>query len=486
MMEYSRRKCVVGTKSEEAKRESKKMSLTVGIFFDGTGNNKYNVNFWEQGRSIRPSDTENYRKYKVISGSRSSSYDSYKQNTRTNIAKLWYLYDTNRMPNSIKVYVEGPGTSRPSDKLKKGTRYNDEEGKVSSGSKDNTWGSAFAYGATGINAKIEIGCKLAAEQVKNKIKEKAKVPNELFLTFDVFGFSRGAAAARSFVSRMFFGKVKNDRTDGRNVCFEKYLSLYGIKTMCPKIHMHVRFLGIFDTVSSYHYSSSFFPDFSNDVQELALKIPYYVRRTVHLAAADEYRRYFSLTNISSAENRGKEIILPGAHSDIGGGYLPTEKEEIMMSGSTYGPRQCRGYLSFKELHDEKWISEAFYKKWETWWDRLGHLSDIVRNVKYDYAKIPLYIMGQHVRRESIRIKEDVFATSSSIAGKNVSPKLRELKKLLLSKQLYCLKDGEIQFTGTPTDKQLMLAVRTDYIHLSARNDFGHDATGNNKRIIYNG
>ena len=60
------------------------------------------------------------------------SYRSYRDSSRTNVAKLWYLYDTNNMANSCKVYVEGPGTSRPSEKLMKGTPYNDEEGKVSS------------------------------------------------------------------------------------------------------------------------------------------------------------------------------------------------------------------------------------------------------------------------------------------------------------------------------------------------------------------
>ena len=179
------------------------------------------------------------------------TYDSYKKSTKTNIAILWYLYNTLKMPDAIKVYVEGPGTNRPSEKIKQGTRYNDEEGKVSSGNADNDSNSAFGNGGTGVNAKIETACKLSAQKIANEIRKRNLIPNELFLTFDVFGFSRGVAEARSFINRMFLGRVKNDKTEGRNVCLEKHLIKHGIKSICPKIHMNVRFLGIFDTVSSY-------------------------------------------------------------------------------------------------------------------------------------------------------------------------------------------------------------------------------------------
>lgn len=45
--------------------------------------------------------------------------------------------------------------------------------------------------------------------------------------------------------------------------------------------------------------------------------------------------------------------------------MEEETEPIMMYGSTYGDRQCRGYLSFKGLHDGKWISDSFYNDWRT-------------------------------------------------------------------------------------------------------------------------
>ncbi|MFE8730219.1 phospholipase effector Tle1 domain-containing protein, partial [Aeromonas hydrophila] len=49
-------------------------------------------------------------------------------------------------------------------------------------------------------------------------------------------------------------------------------------------------------------------------------------RVVHIVAADEWRYHFDLTRITDdaagtalAENF-TEVIIPGAHSDIGGGY----------------------------------------------------------------------------------------------------------------------------------------------------------------------
>lgn len=492
---YSNRKCTNNISKDEDNRPVETMSLTIGVFFDGTGNNKYNVNFWEEGEYIPKTDKENYDKYQNVKSpglynTVKYSYSSYRDSSRTNVAKLWYLYDTNNMANSCKVYVEGPGTSRPSEKLMKGTSYNDEEGKVSSGEPDITLnGGAFGSGDTGINAKIEACCKMVAKQILHKVKRRNNQNKvELTLVFDVFGFSRGAAAARSFISRIFTDTKRHDVTEGRLVCLQQALSQHDIKCLFSVIHIGVRFVGLFDTVSAYSKRSSINPDFSKNVQELSLKIPPFVRDVVHLVAADEYREHFALTNITSALKRGKgqEIILPGAHSDIGGGYLSVEIEKIMMNGSTYGNRQCRGYKSFKELHEEQWISEIFYKKWETSWKRSGHLAEIVRRIRWDYSKIPLYIMGTDAKQKNILLKNDVFATSTFLSGDSVTSKLQELKNILLKKDLYRLKEGRIEFTGNQAENNLILAVRTDYIHLSARNEMGHEATKDNKRIIFNG
>lgn len=88
MYTYTKRKCTVNSINSQTSRPSDTLRLTIGVFFDGTRNNKYNINFWEAGHTIKDTDKENYKKYKKIADSNSSSYDSYKKNKRTNVANL--------------------------------------------------------------------------------------------------------------------------------------------------------------------------------------------------------------------------------------------------------------------------------------------------------------------------------------------------------------------------------------------------------------
>jgi uncharacterized protein (DUF2235 family) len=114
---------------------------------------------------------------------------------------------------------------------------------------------------------------------------------------DVFGFSRGAAAAREFANRVT----------------AKYPGA------------QIRFLGLFDTVSQVGA-----PGHSIGVN---LSIPQAVQFTSHAVAAGETRDLFPLTSVTTAYNGGKtnnprhlrgdrfeEKPFNGAHSDIGGGY----------------------------------------------------------------------------------------------------------------------------------------------------------------------
>jgi hypothetical protein len=61
-----------------------------------------------------------------------------------------------------------------------------------------------------------------------------------------------------------------------------------------------------------------------------------VKTVIHLAAADEHRSKFALTTIESAiggGKGGKEIFLPGVHSDIGGGYRNEIEESLVLNES---------------------------------------------------------------------------------------------------------------------------------------------------------
>src|SRR5690606_26300796 len=121
------------------------------------------------------------------------------------------------------------------------------------------------------------------------------------LHFDVFGFSRGAAIARYAVYKLL---LEEDKT------IKDQLRLRGFHVAEAK----VRFAGLFDTVSSHGIS------FQDDTRKLKLNAVSEADMVVQLAAADEYRKNFSLTDITSAEEKGIEYFMPGAHSDIGGSY----------------------------------------------------------------------------------------------------------------------------------------------------------------------
>jgi len=131
---------------------------------------------------------------------------------------------------------------------------------------------------------------------------------------DVFGFSRGAALARHFVNVIKQGAFDMDAKHRR----------------LPKNAYRVGFLGIFDTVGSFGL-----PGNNLDSGYSFQIAPYWLDHGgLHLIADDEHRANFSLQAIlagqdlehpvDKSESGLEEIVMPGAHSDIGGGYSSEE------------------------------------------------------------------------------------------------------------------------------------------------------------------
>ncbi|GHH61497.1 T6SS phospholipase effector Tle1-like catalytic domain-containing protein [[Pseudomonas] boreopolis] len=133
-----------------------------------------------------------------------------------------------------------------------------------------------------------------------------KRPTITRLHLSVFGFSRGAAQARTFcnwVSLATRGKVGT-------------------------AELNLRFLGIYDTVASVLLADSS-PIGSGlfDWANKTMRIPP-VENAVHYAAGHEIRRSFPLSTVRAGGTwpaRTKEYVYPGAHSDIGGGYSPGDQ-----------------------------------------------------------------------------------------------------------------------------------------------------------------
>jgi uncharacterized protein (DUF2235 family) len=283
----------------------------MGVFFDGTSNNRENI----EGRRKNPKLKNSYASNKDGSN---TSYG----NDHTNVDKLEKAYLRDNTSHYYSVYVEGIGTKNP-DK-------NDDGSKDYYG--DFTRGQAKGTGETGLFEKVEKGCFDVAKKLIDK--------NEISIStlyLDVFGFSRGAAAARIFVNELSKKKVWGDKKTYNFGYLGNALKELGYEM--PPVRVKVRLLGLYDTVSSY--GDNVFDDV--DVDKVPLKIPT-VGFTVHLTAEDEHRINFPLTNIASAGSNSVELILPGVHSDIGGGYKNETKEIVILTETASKIEEEKKYL----------------------------------------------------------------------------------------------------------------------------------------------
>jgi len=137
---------------------------------------------------------------------------------------------------------------------------------------------------------------------------------------NVFGFSRGAAAARVFVH-----KLVNDWAPKSKIA--------------NSISYGVNFVGLFDTVASVGL-----PDSANGIISAPildghfewtssgrLNIPSTVKRCVHFFSIHEQRMSFPLDTVREGDGypqgpgRLLEVAYPGVHSDVGGGYVAGEQ-----------------------------------------------------------------------------------------------------------------------------------------------------------------
>ncbi|SIO06477.1 Uncharacterized alpha/beta hydrolase domain [Burkholderia sp. GAS332] len=129
------------------------------------------------------------------------------------------------------------------------------------------------------------------------------------IRLSVFGFSRGAAEARTF-SNWLVDALDDD------------FSLCGIPVSFD-------FLGIFDTVASVGIAQSTaatkFDGHGGWGRRELMGVPFYVRRCVHMVAAHEPRGSFPLDLIDREAAGREEIVYPGVHSDVGGGYGAAEQ-----------------------------------------------------------------------------------------------------------------------------------------------------------------
>lgn len=342
-------------------------------------------------------------------------------NDYTNVARLYMSCD-----EAYAIYIEGIGTLNRQ--------------------KDVDAGFQYGSGTSGIRAKVRKGCEeLAQKIIKERNKKKKKGIGFLSVTVDVFGFSRGATAARNFLyevnsthkrekdivikkqtkkvldkdlinpyspnddsvyttKEVFTGFyidkdnviVNMDYIENDHMPKYGYLGYYLLENGFSKeelqnMTLNIRFLGIYDTVSSYedvgdlnalskidhgikHTRKNYFKD---DVEQLQINNLGYFKQAVHFVAMDEHRQNFALTHLKGTNC--KEKVLPGVHSDIGGGYetgieVVDELEVAPLNNII---------LPYLKKQKELLVKEYWYKEEQT--------DIVIDHVPKEMAKKGLYI-----------------------------------------------------------------------------------------------
>lgn len=309
---FTRKNPILAAQYEaEKEKRIREITLTIGVFFDGTGNNAVNtqnmLKVYAAGHyELNDPEAESIlakcaRDKFGLSGVGATSYTGY----YTNIHWLSGLYSrrfTEDSPNVQRaVYISGIGT---------------EAGKP-----DNWLAQGLGISDTGVVSKTDKAISMLANTIQDALKKQvdSKVVVKS-LQFDIFGFSRGAAAARHFANRI--------QSEDPQIISAIRRGVTGV-TFNGAPSGRTRFIGIFDTVAAIGTAANGLNPHSADTGNVKLTLrPGVAEKVFHITAANECRFNFALNSVKPA---WPELALPGAHSDIGGGYLPVTKENLFLT-----------------------------------------------------------------------------------------------------------------------------------------------------------
>ena len=411
-------------KINENDSPANEIDVVLNLFFDGTQNNKNNTQLGEKS-SLSNGDDDSYT------------------NDYSNVAKGYDAVDPNA-DRQVKVYIEGIGTV---------------DGKRDSlswaGGIPNNIGSPMGEGDRGIEAKVTRGCIKAAQVLSKNYKGK----EISVLKINVFGFSRGAAAARHFVhichkpalvmivdrynmrvlppkdyehpenetkteTAFLLDKHEKDFTD-RYGYFGACLLKSGVKVK----EIRFNFAGLYDTVASYglNHRGNWFV--KNDTEQLHLDAVKNCRVVVQFATQEEFRENFSLTNVKKSGIVGIDLILPGVHSDIGGGYKNNVRENVLIYKGT--KENCEKYKKilieegwYKDSKEELEIEERHTRDYSTY-KLIGK-----RVLSNHYSRIPLLRMIEYSEQF------DVIYQESKVNDHKITDPFIEVINTSLSRYLH--------------------------------------------------
>jgi len=153
-------------------------------------------------------------------------------------------------------------------------------------------------------------------------------PKLLDIKLYIYGFSRGAAAARAFVSwlsELLPPPVKEGEAPPQCLQIGEY-----------QLPVSIEFLGLLDTVASVGVAhvlpvAEGHMSWADDTMELPDDKTFkgLIKKCVHLVSGHEQRLCFPLDSVRRADGKyppyATEVVYPGMHSDIGGGYPPRDQ-----------------------------------------------------------------------------------------------------------------------------------------------------------------
>lgn len=482
--------------------KKKPVEIRISVFFDGTGNNRGNIR-------ERKSRSGLYRKIKAQNPGEGgkSSYASFEADF-SNIALLEEQYQsTTECTIFQSFYIEGAGTrdlktvnqnyetqAKARAEARKQNPRNRSRIKIET---DSALGNGAAIQSTGLYAKIDRAYNDIMFWYQDLLQKKRFQPLEHEITnfvVDVFGFSRGAATARSFIHHLLYGTRQVIAIGGSYSVFTPGVTIQTVQKNTLKQGLErfsitvannaieIGFAGLFDTVSSYILA------LTSDVKLLHLDAISRARKVYHLAAAEEHRLCFSLTNIHSAGGKGEEYFLPGVHSDIGGGYLgedqsgemEVENFDLMNNKATtlaiYNMINRGGivmdYEAFRQLLlDEGWYTrgQIHHNKIDGWvWDDIALKVERLVGTNA-YRRIPLHLMAEAMARADFTFKARLQSHYK------IPTELSEVESKI-RKYIAGTHDSKPEdwFKKKNVDVGFDIkTLRNRYLHYSARVDRGH-------------
>ncbi|MEW7855799.1 DUF2235 domain-containing protein [Pseudomonas chlororaphis] len=211
------------------------------------------------------------------------------------------------------------------------------------------------------------------EKVLKQRQDSEEKPHILAMRLYVYGFSRGAAQARTFANWL----QALTRSQGGNGKVEYRFA---------GLPISIEFLGICDTVAAVGLADSApFAAGHMDWADGTMRLPdeaveqcmdtslpedcHFLKRCVHLASAHEQRASFPLDSIrrrpknasgqrdtskpSSYRSGTVEYLYPGVHSDVGGGYPPGDQGKAMA-----GTDHLLSQIPLQHLYAEAFMAGA--------------------------------------------------------------------------------------------------------------------------------